>query len=154
MIKRHWALHHMILSPLQQFPTIMGQMWRSQSFFPQVEFFFERIQSDTPSQSPLHHTLSVNASVNTDQFSSKSTTHFKSIFIQKTGVWETTLYTSCKQIFFFFLLIQLCVYRAGEICSVKQGMIGQEVKDFLISLAGPVFQGKLSWMIVIAVRFL
>jgi len=70
-------------------------------FSPQIEFFLGRMQSHMPNQSLFHHTLSSNASVNKDQFSGRSTTHFKSVFIQKTCVRETTLNTACNQIFFF-----------------------------------------------------
>lgn len=54
-----------------------GTDWLSQSLFPQDEFFLERMSADTSSQSQLHPVLSLSASVNTDQFSGKGTTHFK-----------------------------------------------------------------------------
>ena len=79
-------------------------------FSPQVEFFLGRMQSHMPNQSLLHHTLSLNASVNTDQFSGRSTTHFKSIFIQKTCVRETTLNTACNQNFFSYLVVHYIRY--------------------------------------------
>lgn len=79
-------------------------------FSPQIEFFLGRMQSHMPNQSLFHHTLSSNASVNTDQFSGRSTTHFKSVFIQKTCVRETTLNTACNQIFFSYLVVCYMLY--------------------------------------------
>lgn len=79
-------------------------------FSPQIEFFLGRMQSHMPNQSLFHHTLSSNASVNKDQFSGRSTTHFKSVFIQKTCVRETTLNTACNQIFFSYLVACYMLY--------------------------------------------
>lgn len=104
-IKKYWVLYHLILSPLQQLPTPVGHMDVSIFFSHRLSSFLEGY-GVTRQINPCSTILSLNASVNTDQFSGRSTTHFKSIFIQKTCVRETTLNTACNQIFF---LIQLCV---------------------------------------------